>query len=280
MSPGFSYWAVTVSGPCLRRYCLRRQLAEPCLQIFCRPLKQPADDHARARRDRRSAVGHDRGICIVHVDGVVRHAERVGRDLREHRSRALTDLGAGHENARASIGERERGLRRELQFAGTGESRTVKEQRQPDPASGALQRPPFLPEVRALHRLTQHRQRAAIGAKRLAGRRDVARPKCVDLADADRIELQRLGNTIHVDFGGKLRLRRAEPAERTVRRRVRHHRAAANPHVIAAIRAARVDHAARQHDGAQAWHTRRHRRRRRYRSPSGDRRVSRRCDDE
>ena len=60
-----------------------------------------------------------------------------------------------------------------------------------------------------------------------------------------------VGDAIHVRFDRKLRLRRAEAAERAVRRRVRHHRAAANAHVIAPIRTGRVDHAARQHHRAQ-----------------------------
>ena len=59
------------------------------------------------------------------------------------------------------------------------------------------------------------------------------------------------GDAVHVHFDGKLRLRRAEAAEGAVRRRVGHRRPAAGADVVAAIRAARVNHAARQHDGAQ-----------------------------
>ena len=55
---------------------------------------------------------------------------------------------------------------------------------------------------------------------------------------AHRIQAERLGDAVHVHFDGELRLRRAEAAERAVRRRVGHHRAAADAHVVAAIRAA------------------------------------------
>ena len=56
---------------------------------------------------------------------------------------------------------------------------------------------------------------------------------------------------IHVRLDRKLRLRRAEAAERAVGRRVRHHRAAANAHVIAPVGAGGMNHAARQHDSAE-----------------------------
>ena len=106
-------------------------------------------------------------------------------------------------------------------------------------------------EVRALHRLAQDLQRAAVCPKTLAGGGGIARAQRVDLAHAHRIEPQRLGDAVHVDFGRKLRLRRTEAAKRAVGRRVGHAGAAANAHVIAAVRTARVDHAARQHHGAQ-----------------------------
>ena len=68
---------------------------------------------------------------------------------------------------------------------------------------------------------------------------------------ADRIDAERLGDAIHVRLDRELRLRRAEAAEGAVGRRVGHHRPAADAHVIAAVRARRVNHAARQHHGAQ-----------------------------
>ncbi len=67
----------------------------------------------------------------------------------------------------------------------------------------------------------------------------------------DRVEAELLGNALHVHFDRELRLRRAEPAERAVWRRVRHHHAAADPDVIAAIRSRRMEHAAGQDDGAE-----------------------------
>ena len=111
--------------------------------------------------------------------------------------------------------------------------------------------PPFPFEVRSLDGLAQDRERAAVLPEPLTRGGCVARPQRVDFADAYRIDPERLGNAIHVHFGGELRLRRAEAAERAVGRRVRHRRAAADADVIAAIRSGRVDDPARQHDGAE-----------------------------
>ena len=254
------------SGPCLRRYSRGVSRPSRCPHLFRAALQDAADDHARARRDRRPAVGHDRGVGGVHVDAVVRQPERVGDDLRVHRPRALTDLGARDENPRAALGERERRLRRELDLAAAGEARSrgrtatgrararcsLRGLVAPKPRSGGGGRHrPSLLEIGPLHRLAQHLQRAAVLAEPLAGRGRVARPQRVDLAHAHRIEPELRGDAIHVDFGRELRLRRAEAAERAVGRRVRHRRAAADADVIAAIRPAGVNHAAREDDGAQ-----------------------------
>ena len=58
-------------------------------------------------------------------------------------------------------------------------------------------------------------------------------------------------NPLHVHVGRELGLRRAEPAERAVGRRVGHHGPAANTDVVAAVGAGRVNDAAREHDRAQ-----------------------------
>ena len=58
-------------------------------------------------------------------------------------------------------------------------------------------------------------------------------------------ELERVGDPVELDLGGELDLRRAEATERAVRRRVRPGRPGADPDVRAAVRAARVDRAAR-----------------------------------
>ena len=87
-----------------------------------------------------------------------------------------------------------------------------------------------------------------------------------------------VGNPVHVHFDRELRLRRAEPAERAVGRRVRHRRAAADADVVAAIRTARVDHAARQDHGAQRRVGAAVEDRRRCPSPSAGHRASRRSD--
>ena len=103
----------------------------------------------------------------------------------------------------------------------------------------------------ALHRLAQHVERARIRPEALTGRGRVAGPQRIDLADPHRIDPEGLGDAIHVRFGGKLRLRRAEAAKRAVWRRVRHGHASADPEVIAAIRSAGVEQPAREHDPAE-----------------------------
>ena len=65
------------------------------------------------------------------------------------------------------------------------------------------------------------------------------------------IDAELVGDAIHVHFGGELRLRRAEAAKRAVRRRVGHRRPPADADVVAPVRAARVNDAARQHDRAE-----------------------------
>ena len=109
----------------------------------------------------------------------------------------------------------------------------------------------LLRERGAPSRLAQHLERAAVLADLLPGCGRVAGPERIAFAQPQRIDAQAIGDHVHVRFDGKLRLRRAEAAEGAVRRRIGHRRAAAGANVIAAIRAARVNHAARQHDAAQ-----------------------------
>ena len=159
-----------------------------------------------------------------------------------HGPRALADLGARDENPRAALGELERRLRREPHLAAAGESRSVEEEREPDAAIGAGERLAPAPEVGAPHRFAEHLDRAAVAAEALARRGRVARTQRVDLADAHRIDAEPLGDPVHVRLDGELRLRRAEPAERAVGRRVRHRRAPADADVVAAVRTRRVQH--------------------------------------
>ncbi len=99
-----------------------RQRAETRAHVLGAALEDAADDHARARRDGRPAVRHFPGVCRVHLDAVVRQAERLRNDLRVHRPRPLTNLGAGDENPGAAFGQRERCLRSELDLPGAGKS--------------------------------------------------------------------------------------------------------------------------------------------------------------
>ncbi len=112
----------------------------------------------------------------------------------------------------------------------------MKEEREADAPIGPCQRLAALRKARALDGLTQHLARTAVGAQALSGRCRIAGPQRVLIAQPNRIQLQRSGDAIHVHFDRKLRLRRAEPAKRAVRRRVGHHRPAADPDVVAAVR--------------------------------------------
>src|SRR5205823_10491718 len=79
----------------------------------------------------------------------------------------------------------------------------------------------------------------------------VARPQGVLIAERHRVEPQRLGDPLHVHFDGELRLRRAESAERAVRRRVGEHGSTIDAHVLAAVWASGVNAAAGEHHGTE-----------------------------
>ena len=73
----------------------------------------------------------------------------------------------------------------------------------------------------------------------------------VAAAELLRRQAGRRGDAIHLPLEREHRLRRAEPAERAVRRRVGGDRLRADPDVRTEVRAGRVDRAARQHDRRQ-----------------------------
>jgi len=83
------------------------------------------------------------------------------------------------------------------------------------------------------------------GRCRVAGDVDIATP------DVQRADVERLRDPVEVRLGGELHLRRAEPAERAVRWRVRARGPSADPDVRAAVRTAGMDRAAREHDRRQ-----------------------------
>ncbi len=185
---------------------------------------------------------------------LVRNAERVRDDLRVHRARALADLGAARRGC---------GLRVSVSSSAAFDASFTspppvnpepwKKSDSPMPAVRAPRtRAACARKPRAPHRLAQHRRARCESRPSLWPVAVVSPgPQRVDLAQAHGIDAERLGDPLHVHFDGELRLRRAEPAERAVRRRVRHDGAAADAHVIAAVRAGRVDDAAREHDRRQ-----------------------------
>ena len=156
--------------------------------------------------------------------------------------------------------------RGQLDLAAAGEARS-RGRRATGRCRGSVPRhgPPLArgSAVRA-HRLAQHRQRRW---RRAPSRCPVAvmspGRSALRSRSAHRVEAERLGDAVHVHLDGEQRLRRAEAAERAVRRRVGHRRAAADAHVVAAVGPGRVDDAARQHHRRQ--------RARRRRRPSGRR---------
>ena len=88
-------------------------------------------------------------------------------------------------------------------------------------------------------------------AQDLAGRGRVADVVDVAPADLERADPERLGQPVEMGLGRELDLRRPEPAEGSVRWRVRPRRAGRDAHVRAAIRPAGMDRAARQDDRGQ-----------------------------
>ena len=76
-------------------------------------------------------------------------------------------------------------------------------------------------------------------------------PQGVRLPQAHGVEAERLGHAVHLHLGREDGLRRAEAAEGAVGRRVRHHDAAVDADVLAAVGPGRVEAAPREHDRAQ-----------------------------
>jgi hypothetical protein len=85
----------------------------------------------------------------------------------------------------------------------------------------------------------------------MSGGGRVPRAERVHLAQADRVHAERLGDPLHVDFGGELRLRRAESPERAVGRRVRHHDPAVDADVVATVGPRRMNDPSREDDGGE-----------------------------
>jgi hypothetical protein len=85
----------------------------------------------------------------------------------------------------------------------------------------------------------------------LPGRRGVSRAQREPAPDRERILAAQPRQLVDLALVRERRLRRAEPAERAVRRVVGRDHAAADAHRRAAIRPGRVQHAARQHDRRQ-----------------------------
>ena len=127
----------------------------------------------------------------------------------------------------------------------------MEEQRDADALAGAAERAPLPVVVAPRNRFAQDVEGRRIRAQHLARGRGVAGPQGVSLAQADRVDAQRLGDPLHVDVGGKKGLGRAEPPERAVGWRVGHHHPAVDAHVVAAVRPGRVETSARQDHGAQ-----------------------------
>ncbi len=106
-----------------------------CLRPSAAFLDQFADDHRRARGDRRAAVRHRARIGLRNFDAIVADAQRIRGNLRENRVRALADFRAGGENAHDSFGRRfhvHDG--REIDFSRAGKPRSVHEGSKTDAA--------------------------------------------------------------------------------------------------------------------------------------------------
>ena len=252
---------------------------------------QPAArlDHAGRRRPSRcarrpSARCRARARCPDGASSTVvdRHAEGLGDELREDRLGPLAHLGRGRPGSaiRPSAVSSTDATEARWTSPDPGEPGAVPGQCQADPAGPAgrarsarrsgtsrrrpdargpwyarpdpLELAPPRPPARGPPRP------ATLLAQDLAGRRRVARPRRRQRRRSSSGRLaQRLGDPVDLHLGGELGLGRAESAEGAVRRRVRGHRAGADPDVRAAIRAAGVERAPRQDDRASACSRRR-----------------------
>ncbi len=105
--------------------------------------------------------------------------------------------------------------------------------------------------VRSFGGLTQHLVGGHAFAQDLAEGGRVALPVGPALAQLRGRDVQLIGDAGHLQLVGEADLRGAEPAEGAVGRRVGGHDAALDMDVGAVIRAARVEHAAREDDGAE-----------------------------
>ena len=100
-------------------------------------------------------------------------------------------------------------------------------------------------------RLRQQRLHVDCVGERLARRGAVASGEEVAAAKLFRREADRTGDLVHVAFEREQALRRAEAAERTVRRNVGGHRLCVHAQVRPLVGARGVDGAARKHDGRE-----------------------------
>ena len=236
---GFSYCFVMRSGPC-----------------FCRGIRAgdivPSAASSRGRSSarifpttmqvREATVGPLSGTCAVSASETstrVVGMPSVSATIWACIVRVPWPISVEATRMRApSLRQLERRLRGELDLAAAGEARAVEEEREAD-ARGSTRRAALrrLRKSVRLHRLAQHPQARC---SRVPSFWPVAvvspGRKRVDLAQPDGIDAERLGDPLHVDLGGELRLRRAEAAEGAVGRRVRHRHAAADAHVVAAVR--------------------------------------------
>ena len=132
---------------------------------------------------------------------------------------------------------------------------------------------PLAGEVGAADRLAQHRQRAGVVGPAPGRWRWCRRVGSAFLrAQPHRIHRQRArrcGPCAPRPRTGSAGA--PKPAEGAVGRRVGHHRAPRDQHVVAAVGAGGVQHPARQHHRAQAWRRRRRRAARRSPWPAGAR---------
>ena len=183
-------------------------------------------------------------------------AQLRGHELREDGLGPLAHLGRAHQDGRPAVGVQVQvhdAL--ELDLAAAREPGAVPGERQTDAgglagrtSAGAARatRRRALPgplELRGLRGPIEDLLPRDALAQDLLGRRHV--PQLVDPAAAqrERRHAQRLRDPVGLHLRRELGLGRAESPERAVGRRVGGHRAAADAHVRAAVRAAGVEHA-------------------------------------
>src|SRR5215813_2791218 len=111
-----------------RAETLGNETREFLFHVAGRKLNDSANNHARSRGDRRSAVGHSRCVRVFEVNLIEVYPQLVRDNLAEDRARALTNFRRAREHSRSpAVGDFHSRLSLHLCFAAPGEAGPMEE---------------------------------------------------------------------------------------------------------------------------------------------------------